>query len=138
MRRPLRRRHIYCSAIPSVDDGSGAEPRANDPDIAMLRQDERFKAVGNEIADWVVYRFFQSEPRITNTIKAKASEAAIRQFAGRLPDGMIRALVSATIQQELGLREQTARWHRAEAARKAEDGVRRSTVLLSAPQTGPV
>ena len=132
--RPLRRsRYISPALVPVVDDGYGVEPRANDPDVAILRQEERFKAVSNEIADFVIYGFLSQE-RITNTLKMQLYDAAIQRFRNRMPPEMIRTLVDATIRQEVGLREETARWRRAEAVRKAEDSKRRATVLSSGSQ----
>ncbi len=129
MRRPLRRsRQIYYSTVPVVDDSYGVEPSPNDPDVAILRQEERFKATGNEIADFCIYHF-QSVPQIGNALKMRLYDMAIARFRTRLPPEMIRALVDATIRQEVALREQTARWRRAEAARKADDGKRRGMVL---------
>ncbi len=129
--RPLRRScQVYYSTVPVVDDGYGEEPRANDPEVAILRQEERFKAVGNEIADLVIYHF-QSEPQITNPLKMRLYDMAISRFKNRLPPEMIRSLVDATIWNELRIRKEIAEERRAEAARKAKDSARRSLVVMS-------
>ncbi len=129
MRRPLRRsRQIYYSTVPVVDDTYGVEPSPNDPDVALLRQEERFKATGNEIADTVIYHF-QSAPQITNALKMRLYDMAIARFRNRLPPEMIRALVDATIWNEQRLRQEVAQLRRAEAARKAEGGAPAAKVL---------
>ena len=133
MRRPLRRsRHVYNSLVPITDSGYGVEPSANDPDVAILRQEERFKAVGNEVADAVIYHF-QSVPQVTNAIRMRLYGMAIARFRNRLPPEMIRSLVDVTIWNEMRLRKEMARERAAEAARKAERSAGRATVVQSAP-----
>lgn len=128
MRRPLRRsRHVYYSTVPVVDDSYGIEPSANDPEVVSLRDRERSIQNNNAVADFCVYHF-QSARQIDNALKMRLYDMAISRFRDRLPPEMIRALVDATIRQEVGLREQTARWRRAEAARKAERQERQRAV----------
>ncbi len=130
MRRLLRRsRQIYYSTVPEVDASYGVEASPNDPEIYELRHAEAVDTLGTSLCDFLTYRLIP-QPEFTNTFKMGLYDAAIRRFGGRLLSReQIRAVVDAYMGKELALREQTARWRRAEAARKAENDKGRERVL---------
>ncbi len=101
-----------------------------------LRDRERLVDDSNSVADFVIYHIL-SQREIGNFLKSALYKSAIERFSKRLPASEIRALVDATIRQELALREQAARARRAEAIRKAQASAGRSSVISSANSPTP-
>lgn len=131
--RPLRRsRTRHTSTVPVVDDGYGCLPDPGDHDYIRQQEQERSTSASNDVADFVIY-FVQSEAVVGNALKARLYEAAIARFKRRLPPEMIRMLVDATILKDKMDRERAVRLRKAEAARKAEDGARRSPLQEHQP-----
>lgn len=101
-----------------------ADPRilSDNAEVAVLRHQEQEKALYNDVAT-VVMNVLVNATFITQATRRDAFDAAVLVFRDRLPEGMIRVLVNATITQEFVLRHQ-ATVERARQKREREHKLR--------------
>lgn len=107
--------------VPAVLSRDADPVRVNDiwrqREIDVLRQQEKDKTLHNSVGDVAVYQI-QSEPVIHAGLKTQVYRQTIAHFDGRLPAGVVRQLVDATIYRESLMREEIAAYRRAQKAKR--------------------
>lgn len=88
------------------------------PEIDRLRADERFKEVGNRVADAIIYDIMLCDP-INNQDRVRWILAAVERFGGELPLTTISSIVDRVIVNELGDRARATALRKRKPAKRA-------------------
>lgn len=88
------------------------------PEIDRLRADERFKEVGNRVADAIIYDIMGC-PSIGNDERLRWIRAAVERFGGELPLDTISGIVDRVIVKELQDRARATALRKRKPAKRA-------------------